>query len=67
MGRKPHPQDLINILITINKIRIMKQRIKEFCDEYMWFILPVCSSLAMMLGVVIEKHFPLSEILSKIL
>ena len=45
----------------------MKQRIKEFCDEYMWFILPVCSSLAMMLGVVIEKHFPLSEILSEIL
>lgn len=49
------------------KIRIMKQRIKEFCDEYMWFILPACSSLAMMLGVVIEKHFPLSEILSEIL
>ena len=24
----------------------MKQRIKEFCDEYMWFILPACSSLA---------------------
>ena len=49
------------------KIRIMKQRIKEFCDEYMWFILPACSSLAIMLGVVIEKHFPLSEILSEIL
>lgn len=45
----------------------MKQIIKEFCDEYMWFILPACSSIAMMLGVVIEKHFPLCEILSKIL
>lgn len=45
----------------------MKQRFKEFCDENMWFILPVCSSLAMMLGVVIEKHFPLSDILCKIL
>lgn len=44
-------------------IRIMKQRIKEFCDEYMWFILPACSALAIMLGVVLEKHFPLSEIL----
>ena len=44
-------------------IRIMKQRIKEFCDEYMWFILPACSVLAIMLGVVLEKHFPLSEIL----
>lgn len=41
----------------------MKQRIKEFCDEYMWFILPVCSALTIMLGVVLEKHFPLSEIL----
>ena len=41
----------------------MKQRIKEFCDKYMWFILPACSVLAIMLGVVLEKHFPLSEIL----
>lgn len=45
------------------KIRIMKQRIKEFCDEYMWFILPAYSVLTIMLGVVLEKHFPLSEIL----
>ena len=45
----------------------MKQRIKEFCNEYMWFILPACSSLAIMLGVVLEKHFPLSDILCKIL
>lgn len=61
-GRNLRPT-IINHL----KIRIMKQRIKEFCDEYMWFILPACSSIAMMLGVVIEKHFPLCEILSKIL
>lgn len=54
-------------IINHLKIRIMKQRIKEFCDEYMWFILPVCSALAIMLGVVLEKHFPLSEILSEIL
>ena len=45
----------------------MKQRIKEFCDKYMWFILPVCSSLAIMLSVVLEKNFPLSDILCKIL
>lgn len=45
----------------------MKQRIKEFCDKYMWFILPVGSSLAIMLGVVLEKNFPLSDILCKIL
>ena len=45
----------------------MKQRIKEFCDEYMWFILPACSALAIMLGVVLEKNFPLSDILCKIL
>jgi hypothetical protein len=45
----------------------MKQRIKEFCDEYMWLILPACSSLAMMLGVILEKKFPLSEILNEIL
>lgn len=60
-------RNLRSTIINHLKIRIMKQRIKEFCDEYMWFILPACSSLAMMLGVVIEKHFPLSEILSKIL
>ena len=47
--------------------KVSEKRIKEFCDEYMWFILPACSSLAIMLGVVIEKHFPLSEILSEIL
>lgn len=41
----------------------MKQRIKEFCDKYMWFILPVCSAIAIILSVVLEKHFPLSEIL----
>lgn len=49
--------------ITNQYFRIMKQRIKEFCDEYMWLILPACSALAIMLGVVLEKHFPLSEIL----
>ena len=60
-------RNLRSTIINHLKIRIMKQRIKEFCDKYMWFILPVGSFLAMMLGVVIEKHFPLSEILSKIL
>ncbi len=45
----------------------MKQRIKEFCDKYMWFILPTGSSIAIMLGVVVEKNFPLSDILCKIL
>ena len=60
-------RNLRSTIINHLKIRIMKQRIKEFCDEYMWFILPVCSSLAIMLGVVLEKHFPLSDILCKIL
>lgn len=55
------------IINHLKIVRIMKQRIKKFCDEYMWFILPAFSSIAIMLGVVIEKHFPLSEILSKIL
>lgn len=45
----------------------MKQRIKEFCDKYMWFIFPTCSFLAIMLGVVLEKNFPLGDILFKIL
>ena len=45
----------------------MKKRIREFCDEYMWFIFPTGSVLSIMLSVVIEKHFPLCEILSKIL
>ena len=56
---RDHRSTIIN---QIN-IRIMKQRIKEFCDEYMWLILPACSVLAIMLGVVLENHFPLSEIL----
>ena len=56
---RDHRSTIIN---QIN-IRIMKQRIKEFCDKYMWFILPASSALAIMLGVVLEKHFPLSEIL----
>lgn len=60
-------RNLRSTIMNQLKIRIMKQRIKEFCDKYMWLILPVCSSLAMMLGVVIEKHFPLSEMLSEIL
>ena len=45
----------------------MKQRIKEFCEKYMWFILPACSILTIILGVILEKKFPLSEILSEIL
>lgn len=45
----------------------LKQRIKEFCDKYMWFIFPTCSFLAIMLGVVLEKNFPLGDILFKIL
>lgn len=56
-------RNLRSTIMNHFKIRIMKQRIKEFCDEYMWFILPACSVLAIMLGVVLEKHFPLSEIL----
>lgn len=60
---RDHRSTIIN---QIN-IRIMKQRIKEFCDKYMWFILPAGSSLAIMLGVVLEKNFPLCDILCKIL
>ena len=60
-------RNLRSTIINHLKIRIMKQRIKEFCDKYMWFILPACSSLAIMLGVVLEKNFPLSDILCKIL
>lgn len=56
-------RNLRSTIINHLKIRIMKQRIKEFCDKYMWFILPASSALAIMLGVVLEKHFPLSEIL----
>lgn len=60
-------RNLRSTIINQINIRIMKQRIKEFCDKYMWFILPVGSFLAIMLGVVLEKNFPLSDILCKIL
>lgn len=60
-------RNLRSTIINQINIRIMKQRIKEFCDEYMWFILPACSALAIMLGVVLEKNLPLSDILCKIL
>lgn len=60
-------RNLRSTIINQINIRIMKQRIKEFCDKYMWFILPVGSSLAIMLGVVLEKNFPLSDMLCKIL
>ena len=45
----------------------MKQRIKEFCDKNMWIIFPIFSTIAIMLSVVMEKNFPLCEILSKIM
>ena len=45
----------------------MKQRIKEFCDNYMWIIFPILSTILIMLSVVMEKNFPLCEILSKIM
>lgn len=44
----------------------MKQKFNAYCDKYMWVILPLCSTLAMMLGVVIEKHYPMSELLQHI-
>lgn len=56
-------RNLRSTIINQINIRIMKQRIKEFCDKYMWFILPASSALAIMLGVVPEKNFPLGEIL----
>lgn len=55
-------RNLRSTIINQINIRIMKQRIKEFCDKYMWF-LPASSALAIMLGVVLEKNFPLGEIL----
>jgi hypothetical protein len=44
----------------------MKQKFNTYCDKYMWFILPLCSSIAIMLGVVIEKHYPMSELIQQL-
>ena len=44
----------------------MKQKFSKFCDSHMWLILPTFSTLAIMLGVVFEKHYPLSEIITAI-
>lgn len=60
-------RNLRSTIINHLNIRIMKQRINEFCDKYMWFILPAVSSLAIILGVIIEKKYPMAEMLSKIL
>lgn len=45
----------------------MEQRIKDFCDDYMWLILPAVSSILIILSVIIEKSYPLSKMLSDML
>lgn len=44
----------------------MKQKFNAFCNKYMWLILPLFSTTAMMLGVVIEKHYPMSALLQQL-
>lgn len=44
----------------------MKQKFNEFCNRYMWLILPLCSTIAIMFGVVLEKHYPMSELLQQL-
>lgn len=41
----------------------MKQKFSTYCDKYMWLILPTCSTIVMILGVIIEKHYPMSVLL----
>ena len=41
----------------------MKQKFNEYYDNYMWLIFPLCSAIVIGLGVIIEKHYPMSELL----
>lgn len=44
----------------------MKQKFNTYCSRYMWLILPLCSTIAIVLGVVIEKHYPMSELIQQL-
>ena len=44
----------------------MKKKFNEYCDKYMFIILPSCSFAIIVLGVIIEKHYPMAELLKYI-
>ena len=41
----------------------MKQKFNTYCDKYMWLIFPLCSAAVTGLGVIIERHYPMVELL----
>ena len=40
----------------------MKKKFSEYCDKYMFIILPSFSFAVIVLGVIIEKHYPMAEL-----
>ena len=44
----------------------MKKKFNAYCDKYMFIILPSFSFAVIVLGVIIEKHYPLAELLKYI-
>ena len=44
----------------------MKKEFYAYCDKYMFIILPSCGFAFIVLGVIIEKHYPMVELLKYI-